>query len=578
MPDSQVIDLPDDDDGRTVAGDGDQTIMGSSPDVPGGQTDGVDNVVDSGVDSGVDSDVVAAANVRPTESSPDALKPRDGEGLDAFEADELSGRTLGDFRVLRTLGQGGMAKVYLAEQVALRRQVALKVMQPAMLAKPGAVERFRREAMAAANLSHGNIVQVYTVGEVDGQWYIAMEYVAGRNLRQWVRRSGPLALGPALKVMRQAAAALDAAGAAGIVHRDIKPANLLISRRGVIKIADFGLSLAPNSDPSGELTEVGQTVGTPRYMSPEQVEGRPTDHRSDLYSLGVTFYYLLAGQAPYDGGTPVQIALQHLKGTPPPLGEARPDLPPELCRLVHQMMARTAADRPASAAEVADRLRAISREHLTNDDETLAVSSVSAVSAMSAAAATGRESISLSLRRPLVRLLGSSAASVRSPKVLVLPLLGLFAVGVLAGVAMRPVDPLSGRINPHPRAATAEQQLVEAMFDGRPESFAAVERYWPGSLYAEIAAKQRLLMWVKDPRRAGAALDLIDELNRRPDAAKFAGVIQAARIILKADRQEPGAESALAALSAEDRSRLPDGWQAAIAGVERRLQPRGPRR
>ena len=496
--------------------------------------------------------------IKPTASAAgDFRDPGDGEGPDDVTGEEaldqdLSGRTLDDFRVLRTLGQGGMARVYLAEQESLRRQVALKVMQKELLAKPDAVQRFRSEAMAAAGLSHGNIVQVYTVGESDGEHYIAMEYVPGRNLRQWVRRSGPLPLVQAIKVMRQAASALKAAGDAGIVHRDIKPANLLISRRGVVKIADFGLSLAPHTRQDGDLTARGQTVGTPRYMSPEQVEGRPTDHRSDIYSLGVTFYYLLAGKAPYDGQTPVQIALQHLKRTPPPLSDSRPDLPDPLCELVHQMMARNPEDRPPSGGEVSERLKQIGRLAADDSDSALAIPSMAS------------PSTAVSMRKRLVGLLGSQAIAVRSPRQLIVPLALLFAAGLLTGIAMRPTDPLARSAGAAvPKAETAQAQYVDAMFAGTPEAFAAVERHWPLDPWARQARQQRLLLLIRDPRSEAAALDLIELLERQADDPKTRTVAKAGRYLL-ARKNSPSTADILRRELAPDFSRLPPGWREAV--------------
>ena len=491
-----------------------------------------------------------------------------------LDDEDLCGRTLDDFRVLRTLGQGGMAKVYLAEQLSLRRQVAMKVMQPEMLLKKDSVERFRSEAMAAAGLSHGNIVQVYTVGQADGMHYIAMEYVPGRNLRQLVRRNGPLPLAQAIKVMRQAASALRAAGEAGIVHRDIKPANLMVSRRGIIKVADFGLSIATGLDRnSGDLTAVGQTVGTPRYMSPEQVEGRPTDHRSDIYSLGVTFYYILSGRSPFDGSTPVQIALQHLKSEAPSLMSLRPDLPPELAGLVHRMMSKKPADRPESAAEVVEQLRRLSRQYgETEADESIRM----AVDASSDATVSQP-----SLRRRLVKLLGSQAAAVRSPRYLILPLIACLGLGLLAGVAMRPRDPFdtSAGASRVPRAESIEEQYIDAMFDGSPEAFVAVENYWPyDAVWTERARQQLLLQLVRDDRQRVAALDLIDVMEQSQSEGS-SRIALAAKLVLAANRGDAAeVRDRLPTVTAFDET-LPQAWREAVEDVRRRTAgPGGPPR
>ena len=480
------------------------------------------------------------------------------ESGEADAGDDLCGQTLDGFRVLRTLGQGGMARVYLAEQEALRRQVALKVMQPEMLAKKDSIERFKSEAMAAAGLSHGNIVQVYTVGQALGKHYIAMEYVAGRNLRQLVRRTGPLPLGHALKVMRQAASALRAAGEAGIVHRDIKPANIMVSRRGIIKVADFGLSIAPNIDrESGELTAVGQTVGTPRYMSPEQVEGRVTDHRSDIYSLGVTFYYLLAGRSPFDGETPVQIALQHLKAEAPSLLSVRPDLPPEVAGLVHRMMAKEPSERPQAAAEVVDVLRRLTRAYGddgADDSLNLTIDQPS------------RKAGGPSLRQRLTNLLGSRAAAVRSPKYLIVPLLACLLLGVLAGLAMRPPDPLAAGQSGLgvPRAADVEAQYIDAMFAGTPESFAAVEIYWPyDRVWTERARRQLLHQLLRDARRRRESFELIDRMRKSPDPTSQLVAEAADALVDVRDRSYTNARSKLRALEPEI-ERLPRLWRSEI--------------
>lgn len=245
-----------------------------------------------------------------------------------------------------------MAEVYLAEQESLKRQVAVKVLRGALATDRTYVHRFRREAQAAAALVHANIVQIYEVGEVDGIHYIAQEYVQGQNLRQWIQRNGSPDLRTALAIMRQSAAALAKAAEQGIVHRDIKPENILLARNGEVKVADFGLAQVASPDHAVALTQVGITVGTPLYMSPEQVEGKPLDPRSDIYSLGVTCYHMLAGSPPFTGDTTLSVAVQHLKKQAAPLEQTRPDLPPALCRIVHTMMAKTPEARYPSARDI----------------------------------------------------------------------------------------------------------------------------------------------------------------------------------------------------------------------------------
>jgi serine/threonine-protein kinase len=259
---------------------------------------------------------------------------------------DLTGRAIGDYKVLRRLGQGGMGQVYLAEQVSLKRKVALKFLRPDLAANPVSLQRFRFEGQAVAKLTHANIVQVYQVGELDGLQFMALEYIDGRNLREYVARKGPPELLLALSIMRQIASALGRAAEQGIVHRDIKPENIMLTRKGEVKVADFGLSRCLDPEQQGlNLTQSGVTMGTPLYMSPEQVEGKPLDPRSDMYSFGVTCYHMLAGQPPFRGETAFEVALHHVQAMPRPLHEFRPDLPSELCAIVLRMMAKKPEDR-----------------------------------------------------------------------------------------------------------------------------------------------------------------------------------------------------------------------------------------
>jgi serine/threonine-protein kinase len=262
---------------------------------------------------------------------------------------------LADFHVLRKIGEGGMGQVYLAEQVSLKRKVALKILRPDMTteAKAKALSRFRREAEAVAQATHANIVQVYAYGEADGMPYMALEYVEGRNLREFITKKGPPELPVALSIMRQIAAALQRASELGIVHRDIKPENILLTRKGEVKVADFGLSCWHEGEHQQlNLTATGVTMGTPLYMSPEQVQGKPVDPRTDIYSFGVTCYHMLAGQPPFRGSTAFEVALQHVQAAPRPLAEVRPDLPPLLCDVIHKMMAKDPAQRYQTCRDV----------------------------------------------------------------------------------------------------------------------------------------------------------------------------------------------------------------------------------
>lgn len=280
---------------------------------------------------------------------------------------DLSGKQLGDYSVLRRLGRGAMAEVYLADQQSLGRQVALKVLKKELASDPTCVQRFRREAQAAASLIHANIVQVHEVACIDGVHFIAQEYVQGVNLQQYLVRNGTLDLKLALLVIRQAAAALAKAADQKIVHRDIKPENIMITKSGEVKVADFGLARVLQLEGSVQLTQAGMTMGTPLYMSPEQAEGKTLDHRSDIYSLGIACYHVLAGKPPFTGDTALAVAVQHLNKPPEPLENLRPDLPPALARIIHKMIAKSPDHRQQSARELVRELRPLLQEHLDEE-------------------------------------------------------------------------------------------------------------------------------------------------------------------------------------------------------------------
>lgn len=273
---------------------------------------------------------------------------------------DLQDKVLGDFRLLRRIGGGGMAEVWLAEQISLRRQVAIKVMHPSIQSDEICRKRFEQEAFAAAGLNHPNIVQVYGIGDSDGIRYIAQEYVAGLNMRDYIAKKGPPPLNIAMHLMKQVAAALQAAGEAGIVHRDVKPENILLTKKGMAKVVDFGLAqLTQGGDM--RLTQQGTTMGTPLYMSPEQVQGNKVDHRSDMYSLGITFFHLLSGRPPFRGETAFAIAYHQVHTEPPKLNELRADLPSSLCDAVQRLMAKQPDARFATAHDLLVELRSIEK-------------------------------------------------------------------------------------------------------------------------------------------------------------------------------------------------------------------------
>jgi hypothetical protein len=279
---------------------------------------------------------------------------------DIFQHDQsdLVDRTLGDFRLLRRLGVGGMAEVYLAEQISLRRSVAVKILRDdAVSGKNNTLlQRFEQEARAAGGLSHPNIVQVYMIGQAEHLHYIVQEYVQGQNLSQWVKRNGPPNFLTGLKWMKNVAVALSAASAAGIVHRDIKPENIMLTGGEVAKVTDFGLAQLNEVSEEMNLTQAGTTMGTPLYMSPEQIRGEKLDHRTDQYSLGVSCYHMFAGQPPFPGKNSVSVAVQHLKEEAKPLSRHRRDLPEAMCQTIHRMIEKKPEDRFATFEDLQDAL------------------------------------------------------------------------------------------------------------------------------------------------------------------------------------------------------------------------------
>ncbi len=214
----------------------------------------------------------------------------------------------GRYRIVRKLGMGGMANVYLAEDEVLGRRVAIKILNDRHAGDDQFVERFRREAKNAASLSHPNIVSIYDRGEAEGTYYIAMEYLDGRSLKELIVARGPAPIHLAVDYARQILAALRFAHRHGIVHRDIKPHNVLVDGEGRLKVTDFGIARAGAS----QMTEAGSIIGTAQYLSPEQAKGASVDQTSDLYSVGVVLYELLTGVVPFSGDTPVEIAMKHL--------------------------------------------------------------------------------------------------------------------------------------------------------------------------------------------------------------------------------------------------------------------------
>jgi beta-lactam-binding protein with PASTA domain/tRNA A-37 threonylcarbamoyl transferase component Bud32 len=265
----------------------------------------------------------------------------------------------GRYHILDRIAAGGMGEVFRARDAVLDREVAIKVLHRSLAGDQGFVERFRREARAAAGISHPNIVNVHDWGAVDGIYYMVMEYVRGRALRDLVNAEGRLAPAQAAEVLRQTLLALDHAHRRGIVHRDVKPENILVTTDGVVKVADFGLARA---FADGRQTQAGTVTGTVQYLAPEQIRGEPADPRSDLYSLGIVAFELLTGRLPFTGETAMAIAYKHLSDRVPRPSALVPDIPQDMDAFVASATERDRELRPESAAEMRRDLESIARE------------------------------------------------------------------------------------------------------------------------------------------------------------------------------------------------------------------------
>ncbi|HOT23027.1 MAG TPA: Stk1 family PASTA domain-containing Ser/Thr kinase [Thermoleophilia bacterium] len=270
---------------------------------------------------------------------------------DAFQPDDIVNQR---YRVLRKLGAGGMADVYLCEDLTLGRRVALKVLSSRFVHDAQFVERFRREAKAAAGLNHPNLVAIHDWGEIDGTYFIVMEYVEGETLKELIRRRGRLNGGEAVEIALGLLAAVGYAHRHGVVHRDIKSQNILLDASGTVKVTDFGIARAGESG----MTEAGSVLGTAQYLAPEQARGEVVDERSDLYSVGIVLYEMLTGRVPFSGDSAVTVAMKHVNERPPEPAELVPGMPYSLNQIVMKALAKDPALRYQTADEFARDLRA----------------------------------------------------------------------------------------------------------------------------------------------------------------------------------------------------------------------------
>jgi eukaryotic-like serine/threonine-protein kinase len=297
------------------------------------------------------------------------------------------------YLILRKLGAGGMADVYLAEDRELGRRVALKLLNDRHAGDEQFVERFRREAQSAASLNHPNIVAIFDRRQAEGTYYIAMEFLDGRTLKELLIKNGPTPITIAIDYARQILSALSFAHRHGIVHRDIKPHNIVVNPDGRLKVTDFGIARSGAS----QMTEAGSIVGTAQYLSPEQARGAPVDPRSDLYSLGIVMYEMLTGKVPFTGDAPVEIAMKHLSAVPDPPSSSRDEVGPDLDAVVMRALAKDPDHRYGSAEEMDADLARVARGLAVSQKTTEAMTQV-----LAGAGATAVSSAQTMVVRPRV--------------------------------------------------------------------------------------------------------------------------------------------------------------------------------
>ncbi|MDR2171231.1 MAG: serine/threonine protein kinase [Planctomycetaceae bacterium] len=413
---------------------------------------------------------------------------------------DLINREFGDYHILRRIGSGAMAEVYLAEQRSLGRRVALKILKPELAGDDVYLQRFIREARAIARMVHPNLVQIYQADCFDNYWYIAQEYVAGQTLQNLIQSSSPIPAIRIAEILWQVSAALFVAEQAGIVHRDIKPENILIGENDNVKIADFGLARF-NETGSLALTQVGMTLGTPLYMSPEQAQGNPLDHRSDIYSLGITCYHALASRPPFTGETAIAVALQHVNAEPVPLSEVRPDAPPHFCRVIHKMIEKKPDKRFQSFNEIRIELRSFfsiaAPESGVNMPDASDLFKIDPVDKKIIERAGQLQSLLNTGKNTVTGVLGGSL--LRRYILLVL----FFAFVISAGVLLGYIHVVSMPNPLHLPAATdikkyetVEEQWVYACILDSPEAWNSVIEYFPeADYYWQRKAKRQLIRY-----------------------------------------------------------------------------------
>lgn len=267
----------------------------------------------------------------------------------------MKGQKISDrYQIIKSVGEGGMANVYLAYDTILDRNVAIKVLRGDLANDEKFVRRFQREALAASSLSNPNIVEVYDVGEDNGEYYIVMEYIEGKHLKQLIKKRGKLTVSEAVDIVLQITEGLSVAHDSYIIHRDIKPQNIMILENGLVKITDFGIAMAMNST---QLTQTNSVMGSVHYLPPEQASGKGSTLQSDIYSIGILFYELLTGKLPFKGENAVEIALKHLKESLPSIREELPNIPQSVENIIIKATAKNPKNRYVDAREMHEDLK-----------------------------------------------------------------------------------------------------------------------------------------------------------------------------------------------------------------------------
>ena len=339
-------------------------------------------------------------------------------------------RVLNDrYEIHRRLARGGMAQVYLARDRSLDRPVAVKELVPEFAVDPSFVERFRREAQAAAGLSNANIVGVFDWGEQDGTYFIVMEYVDGPSLAQVLRADGPLHPNRAAEIASEVAGGLGFAHSRGVVHRDVKPGNVLLTKSGQAKVTDFGIARALSS-PDDDLTQAGSVMGTATYFSPEQAQGLSVDPRSDLYSLGVVLYEMVTGRPPFAGDTPLAIAYKHVQDQPAAPSTLIPTLPPGLEAIIMKLLQKKPDDRYASAEDLRMDLGRFLGGEQTVAERDAALAAVALGGAAAAMATTMQPATTVGAAVPAVDPEGEEEEEEKKPKTALF--IGILVVLLLA--------------------------------------------------------------------------------------------------------------------------------------------------